>query len=189
MCFPAGFTMSASKQKTDDCANNDSSKPYPVQMQPTSAVQTNSTRKRLFTDTDPEYTNSSSSARKCHCASGSALRNEETSSMLHSTHEIFLDHLPLAPAQCDPVPTEPCHGALLGRTTSPSNNAIQHFLPLNIHLGLSSVKSTILTPAGLLSPRLVQHGDPPKPPLTLIKPFIIPAAPQPLNPYPSFRLS
>ena len=178
-------TMSASEQKTDDRANDDFSKPYPVQMQPTSAVQANSARKRLFTDTDPEYANSSSSARKRHCASGSALRNEETS-MPHSTHEIFLDHLPLAPAQCDPVPTEPCRGALLGRTTSPSNNAIQHFLPQNIHLGSSSVKSTIPTPAGPLSPCSVRQGAPPKPPLTLIKPFIIPADPQPPISLPKF---
>jgi hypothetical protein len=83
--------MSASEQKTEDRANDDFSKPYPGQKQPTSlaAVQANSARKRLFIDTDPEYANTSSSARKRHCASGSALRNEETSSMLHSTHEIF----------------------------------------------------------------------------------------------------
>jgi len=78
--------MSASKQKTDDHANDDTSNSYPLEMQPTSTVQANGARKRLFTDTDPEYVNSSSSARKRHRASGSSLRNEETS-MPHFTYE------------------------------------------------------------------------------------------------------
>ena len=59
---------------------------YPLEMQPTSTVQANGSRKRLFTDADPEYANSSSSARKRRRGSGSSLRNEETS-MLHSTYE------------------------------------------------------------------------------------------------------
>ena len=157
------------------------SQPCPLQMPPTAAVQANSARKRLFTDAEPEYVNSSSSARKRRRASCSSLRNEEIS-MSYSTHEnIFLTVcLPLAPAHCDHVSTEP--GAL--RSSSSSRDAVQHFLPPNtLQPGSSSDKATIPT---LARARSAQQGASTKPPLTPIKPFIIPDAPQPPISLPKF---
>lgn len=67
------------------------------------------------------------------------------------------------------------------RPTRSSNNAVQHFLPPDTLLGLSSDKATIPTPARPLSPRSAWQGAPPKPP-----PLIIPVAPQPLVSLPKF---